>query len=238
MFASLLRHALAGLACLSLATISPTVKADVFDSTRVTVKSGTSGYWDRYGYSHPAWGGGTGHHRVTCEPTISGTFTSLAAAVCSTGGKGQWATDFYNAAGQFVRYDAVAQGGPLSAKVWAIVPTCAGGASVAGWTVFVDVYVGSSWEGWVSYSHLENVGLYVYPGLTIQPGRALGTLKRWAYSTCWQVSSDAGVHTHIEMWNKNMYACYKGYQSGVYLGGSMDLGIIGRTIYSFMPAMC
>lgn len=219
----------ASTAALLLIGLPSAARADASDATRVTVKSGSAGYWDRFGLAHPSE-----HHIVTCEPKASGNFTTNQGCGTNTYGKGDWSLDFYLPAGSSVRYDAVGSGGTLTAKVWAIQPTCS--QSSAGKTVFIDLYIGSAWEGWVSYSHLDQVAVSV--GQTISPSQIIGKTKKWSYSTCWQVSSDAGVHTHIEMWDKYRYSCYTNYQSRTYLGSSMNLGVVGRTIYTGIRSRC
>jgi hypothetical protein len=88
------------------------------------------------------------------------------------------------------------------------------------------------------YSHLDNVDTFIYPGLWITPGKVLGRYKKWATSTCYAVSTNDGLHIHIEMWNNYKYACFTNYQSKSYLGSSMNLGVIGRTARSTAPAFC
>ena len=135
-----------------------------------------------------------------------------------------------------MRFNAYGNGTPQLAIVWAVQPTCSAGASVGGWTVFVDLFTNGTWEGWVSYGHLDQV--QVTPGHSISNGTVLGKLKNWGYSSCYQVNNDAGVHTHIEEWNKYRYACYFPWNSGDYLWYPTTLGWIGRTVYTSPKQPC
>lgn len=135
-------------------------RADTSDSTWISGKSGFAGYWDRYGLANPS-----NHPRVTCEPSSQGYYTSIQA--CGYG-PGDWALDYYGPPGTYLTYSASASGATLTSRVWAIEPTCSGGAAVAGWTVFIDVFASGSWEGWVSYSHLDNVNVSV--AQSVNPG--------------------------------------------------------------------
>lgn len=206
------------------------VEADSSDSTSITGNNGFGGGgWDRFGLSHPR-----SHKRGACEPAKSGRYT--ARQPCHYG-PGDWALDYYGPAGTSVRYSAAPTNTKLTAKVWAVQPTCAAGASAGGWTVFVDVFAGSSWEGWIAYAHLDGVTLQ--PGASVSPGAILGKLKKWPFKEgCWEVKSDQGVHTHIEMWDKYKFACYKGYASGTTLTYPKPLGIMGRTIYTSVQSQC
>jgi hypothetical protein len=89
------------------------------------------------------------------------------------------------------------------------------------------------------YSHLDDVDTFIYPGLWIAPNKVLGRYKKWEpASTCYSVSTNEGVHIHVEMWNKYKYACFTNYQSKTNFGSSMNLGVIGRTVYGSAPTSC
>lgn len=135
---------------------------------------------------------------------------------------------------QLVNYSA--GGSPISAKVWAVQPTCGGGGSVGGWSIFIDIYVNGSWEGWVSYGHLDQVS--VSPGQVLANNTVLGKLKWWPYSSCYQVSTASGVHTHMEMYDSTHFACYINYNSGQYLTYPSGLGFIGKTVYTSVQSPC
>lgn len=221
---------LAGLA-LTLVCHAPQADADKSNTTTVSVKTGFAGYWNRANAAHPK-----DHHTVTCEPAKSGSYTTIPACAPGTSKGGDWSLDYHAAAGTSVKYSASASGGTLKSKVWAIVPTCRDGGSVGGWTVFVDVYVGGSYEGWVSYSHLDQVA--VKAGNTIGSGTTLGKLRKWKYSTCYQVKYDTGVHAHIEMYDAYKFACYNNYKAAQELSFSTVLGMIGSTKYTSKGSRC
>jgi hypothetical protein len=106
-----------------------------------------------------------------------------------------------------------AVGGNVEARVWAIEPTCGGetvrlpgGTPKAG---YVDLFVNGNWQGWVSFGHLDG-STSLTPGEAITDGQVLGQTKKWAFDGgCWEVTSDSGVHTHIEAYNKQYYACFE-----------------------------
>ncbi len=113
-------------------------------------------------------------------------------------------------------------------KVWAIQPTCGAGPSAGGYSVFLDLYVNGSWQGWISYGRLDQV--QVSAGQVIGQNTVLGYLRNWGYTTgCYEVNNDAGVHTHYGQYNKDKYACYYEYQMGQQLSYSaFGLGEVGR----------
>lgn len=223
------------LALLAITAAAVTLSADTSvaweqnDSTRVIAYNGFSGWWDRYGLAHPSF-----HHRVECEPQYSGFYTTKQPCYY---GPGDWSVDFYNSSGTLVRHNGLAQGGSLTARVWAIQPTCSAGPSAGGYTVFIDLYVNGQWQGWASHGHLNSV--QVSAGQWISPGQALGYLNLWPYSAgCWEVTSNSGVHTHYEEYNAYRYACYQNYSSGTWLSYPGSLGIVGRTVYTAPRSPC
>lgn len=232
---------------LSLCTFGSAV-GESFNSTFVSVGTPFEGHWDKFGYSHPGQ-----HHRVECNPVTMGRFNNKQTLCYGSKGTvisgGDWSVDYYvhdTSSVTPVDFIAEAGGGALSSQVWAVYPTCSGGD--AGKTVFVDLYVDGRWQGWASYGHL-NIGNpdnpYVEPGEWIVPGTVLGELKKWdEVPGCWSVSSDEGVHTHIEMWSKEYSSCYESHQSGTpsvpnpFLPIGALLGIVGRTVYTGFSVPC
>jgi len=197
--------------------------------TEVEPTAPFSGWWDRFGLAHPSV-----HHRVECSTQAPGYY-SYRPLCDSRYGPGDWSVDYYNLPWTTVRFRArMRYLRPFHARVWAIYPTCSN--AEGGWTVVVHLWVQDddgyySWEGWVSYGHLDNV--QVLPFQVIYPGQVLGQLRKWSYSACYQVTTDAGVHTHHEEWNTHRYACYVPYSSGAYLYEAYHaLGIVGSTSYS------
>lgn len=203
---------------------------DHSDFTYTLQSDPSAGYWDRFGRAHPSF-----HGRSQCEPASSGSYSYVPP--CSYG-PGDFAFDFYSGEGVAQRFQDYPFGSSnWTARVWSIQPTCSAGPSAGGYTVFVDVYVGSVWEGWVAYGHLNSVS--VSPGQTVGGGTILGYQHMWPYSGgCWEVTSQSGIHTHIEMYNAYRYACYYNYSSGTWLPYPYITGNIGRTIYTHIRSAC
>lgn len=108
-------------------------------------------------------------------------------------------------------------GGTAYGQVIRVSPACASGVIAdGGWAVTIDVYSSAGDRlGWVLYAHLT--GPFVSTGQWISPGQNLGQLSRWRYSSCYQVTGEGGVHTHVEVYNYTHYACYSDWGSGAYL---------------------
>jgi hypothetical protein len=188
------------------------------------------GWWDRFGLSHPS-----SHHRVECEPAFG---THATKPVCNADwGPGDWSIDYYGPDRPVV-FGVPSSAGSWSARVWAIAPTCsgAGGGSIAGWTVFVDIYVNGGWQGWESFGHLNNV--QVTPGQWIGSGTVLGYTKKWEWHLCYRVNNPDGVHIHHEEWNFSSYACWWPYSSGSYLNYNQWFGTVGRIGYTGVQQQC
>jgi hypothetical protein len=222
-----------------LAVLTSPTQADSSNTTFVTVKTGFAGKWSIN--EHP-----TIHHRVECEPIEKDKylakprpcFGNISGDFVPNGRGGDWSVDYYvkdaSSTQTEVIYNAATTGGTLQSYVWATYPTCSDG--LRGTTVFIDVYVSGSWEGWVSFGHLDDV--HVTPGVFISPGTRLGQTKQWPYSKCFKVKFPTGVHTHVEMWNKRNFSCFKGYTSGDPLPSGAPLGIIGQTAYADQRKQC
>lgn len=208
---------------LFLAHLQPS-SADTNDDTRVILRTGATGAWTIQGEPPST------HHRVECRPPTSGT-VQFNDEGCQGDGPGNFSFDYYSGEGEAVKFSAYSQGGKLTAQVWAIRPTCNGGPEY-GYTVFVDLHVDGSLEGWVSYGHLGNVS--VEPGQWIGSGKTIGYQKWWKPNrdNCWVVSTPEGVHTHVEAWDRNASACYvdHGGPHGI-LPETAPFGVVGRTIY-------
>ncbi|MCH7484304.1 MAG: RICIN domain-containing protein, partial [Chloroflexi bacterium] len=146
------------------------------------------------------------HHLVTCEPVAFGDYYQyISSGNCIAGG-GDWSTDYYATEGSLIKFQGIGigtAGANVTAQVWAITQTCSQvSRSKGGSTVFVNVYTNGFWEGWYAYAHLDNV--VVQPEQWISSGTALGETKWWTDAGgCYQVGSSSGVHTHIEMFNRD-----------------------------------
>ncbi|MBU1228072.1 MAG: hypothetical protein KJ698_12785 [Actinobacteria bacterium] len=169
-----------------------------------------TGWWDRFGLAHPRF---------------HGTST------------GNWATDLYERAGTKVRAHVWApRKADLRLEVASVTSSTACPSS--GRQVKIDVYLGSSKIGWVAYVHLASVRAGVVPGATIDPGAVVGELARWPYSSCWQVTSDTGIHTHHAEYNYHGYSCYAPRESGARIGRGRWIGSLGATTASGNKQAC
>lgn len=169
-------------------------------TARVWVKMPFSGYWDRFGLSHPSE-----------HPT-----------------RGDWAVDLYAAPGTAVR--ARIRGRPgtvVELRVDSVYPTC---AWAGGKTVTLGVYADGARIGWVAYAHLDAVPAWVRSGEEVLPGSRLGALRMWRYERgCWEVVSEDGVHVHLAAADYSGYACYRSLQSGGFYVAGTAIGQLGRT---------
>lgn len=193
------------------------------------------------------WGSGDGffdarpwgHHIVECEPSGYQTYEfAQNAPNCKTHPNseigGDWSLDYFAVPNTEVRLSAAGVGvaPTMYARVRAIAPTCNGDSfgGDAGNTVFVDLYgpTMSQWRGWISFGHLKDIS--VAPTQWISAGQLLGKTELWNYwNGCWQVSTQSGVHTHIEMHNRQRYACFVDWQAmGWNLTYGAVLGYVGR----------
>ena len=221
-----------GLLLVVVALLPAIASADSSDYTSSFVSGPFSGYWGRTNVANPSF-----HPRSQCESTTSGLLPTKPNCTANSGiyGPGDWSLDSYAGSGTAVQFHHYDNGAYYSAVVWNIAPTCTTGS--AGQTVFIDLWVNGTWEGWVAFGHLDNV--QVSPGQVLSQDQVLGYLKFWDwYAGCWEVNGEAGVHTHIEMWNRNAYACYTNYNWGQYLSYGQIIGWVGRMIYTTIRAPC
>ncbi len=210
-------------------------KADTSDLTHTYVSDPNAGWWDRFYIAHPSY-----HPRSQCEHPSSGVFTSKQSCISGTHyGPGDWALDFYNGDGTPVKFKHYPTGSfAITGKVWEVEPTCTNvDPDAGGWTVMIDIWVGSSWEGYVAYGHLNSV--IVGPGQVLAQDQQIGAMKQWPFTSgCYEVRNNDGVHTHIEMYNAVRYSCYWNYASNSYLGYRSILGNVGRMIYTGPQQAC
>jgi hypothetical protein len=77
----------------------------------------------------------------------------------------------------------------------------------------------------------------VYVGQQIGGWTTIGYTHRFRYSSCYQVSTDSGIHVHFEVVNYHRYACWYGYG---YNAGLTPLTAIGAaaTHYGSQRAQC
>lgn len=155
---------------------------------------------------------------------IGAPFTGRYAAYADTAAWEHWTPnggdigwDYYGSPGTAV-HAIVASPAPGTAAPRMVVKSVTYGCG-AGYRVLIDIYMGTTYLGWVSYSHLSNVP--VSAGQALGFGAQIGTTNRYPYKAgCWEVSNDAGVHTHIEVRSVSKYACYV----PVAKGSTMSIG--------------
>ncbi|MGH2607821.1 MAG: hypothetical protein ACRDHF_01920 [Tepidiformaceae bacterium] len=177
----------------------------------VEINAPFSGYFDRFGLAHPS--------------------------VHDTGAwNGDWETDFYREPSVEGRWYP----GASSSGSWIVSRIAVGGArntceksswTIAGYSYKIDLTDNSGYLGWFGLGHVdpEFVGggtYFISPGAQVADGMYIGTQKKWdELAGCWAVSTDAGVHWHVDAWNAHNYACYFPHASGTWL--SSDFGVLG-----------
>jgi hypothetical protein len=162
-----------------------------------------SGAWDRFGLAHPS-----SHH---------------------TPYGGDWATDLYATSGTPVYFHPFDNYTGGTYVVSSVAAACRSGIIAdGGHAVKVELKdrAGTS-LGWVLYSHLDRVPAGVANGQPISSGALLGYTRRWNHSTCYQVSTEEGVHVHYEAYNHHNYACYWDYGSGQTVASNRSMGLVG-----------
>ena len=138
---------------------------------------------------------------------------------------GQWSTDLYAPEGTNVAINMVAASGPIVIKVEAAGPLNSCNGVSPGAYAKLGISVSGTRIGQVLYEHLS--GLQVSTGQTIPNGTVLGKTHWWPYSSCYQVSTAAGIHTHIEVGSSSGTACYVGRPLGTRLTSTDTIGAVG-----------
>ncbi len=179
-------------------------------ATWVDVYAPFSGYWDRFGFSPPA---------------------THPAATWPDGVTADWATDFYkepSTTGKW--YRSSSSGSFVTTTVNQALNACnASSWTWAGLKYRFVVANDSGTLGWFADVHVDPNGYFLGVGAGLTNGMLIGYTKRWGYSSgCYEVSSDSGVHWHIEAYNYSMYSCYAPNATGASLAaGSGMLGAVG-----------
>lgn len=166
-----------------------------------------SGFWDRFGYAPPK---------------------THDSSYCTSASGCHWATDLYEAAGTAVRLKAfVPSGVPLRLRVASVGKPCGGGV---GSTVRVDVIRNGTRIGYVSYGHLKNVPSAVKAGANVRQDEVLGYLSSWPRSSCWQVTTASGVHTHFTTGSHGGgFSCYANRKPKTSVAAGRWIGSTGKT---------
>ena len=83
--------------------------------------------------------------------------------------------------------------------------------------------------------HVSNPQVGV--GAVVGPWTVLGYTSRFRYTSCYQVSTDSGVHVHVEAANQHRYSCYIWRANG---SGIDENTVIGRVAvhYGGQRARC
>lgn len=176
---------------------SPARRCSFWGST-IFVGMPFAGVWNKYSQANP------GSHPV---------YDSLGYA--------DWSTDLFAAPGTAVRpriYPPVTSA-TYDTRVMNTWTGCAGRG------VRLGVYKDGSLVGTVSFAHLAEMPSFS-AGQKVTNSTVLGKLKRWPKCSAWQVTSDAGVHTHIEVGTKSGKACYMPYAAGKSLIDTRKIGKI------------
>ncbi len=148
---------------------------------------------------------------------------------------GNWSTDVYAPSGTKVHAHFLNPSGVLKLSVESVGNTCAA-PNVAGKTVKVRVRIDGVNVGFVSYSHLEtSISLG-----EITNGAPLGKTKLWGYSSCYQVTGDAGTHVHLEAANNSAteLSCYRNLTIGTSYAAETWLGNLGKPGVSKIQTAC
>lgn len=161
---------------------------------------------------------------------------------------GDFATDYYKAPGN-TGYFGISNSNSGNANGWIYAndggnSSCSGSAW-AGYSYKIQVYDDYQNRGWVLLAHVDATdsqgSTYFLPEQTvIDPWDFVGRTKFWTYNDpCWKVTTNAGVHWHVEMKNAIAnYACYSyAYESDKALTTSDTLGAVGSNA-TWSPPYC
>lgn len=150
--------------------------------------------------------------------------TASGQANAHTAYSGNWAQDLF-ANGAEVKLNASApNGGALSFNLISTWDSCGG---AAGKGIKIGIKVDNEAVGWASYAHLDEM---VTSGPIVN-GMVLGKTKKWEpVEDCWEVATDAGVHTHFEARSDTgNYACYQNRPVTTSLSNGDPIARIGAT---------
>lgn len=138
-----------------------------------------------------------------------------------------WATDLYTSPGTDVRVKVNAPTSSYTLSVSLVESTSCG----AGERVRVSVKYDGNEIGWVQYEHVDPAS-GISLGAALSNGQVIGQTKNWGYLSCYQVSSNAGVHAHVSMKNTQAnHSCYvdHGQPGATTLSYGTDLGVLGSS---------
>lgn len=184
-----------------------------------------AGYWDRFRLtppsSHRCYWGGYGYSADLCTDIYARTATMRVVTPFgsrTTGG------------------DAVVQ------KITAVRAACASGRIAdGGYRVEITATNGRTGQalGIAQVVHVASPKVRV--GQKIGPWTTLGTTSTFdlsRYSSCYQVTTTAGVHIHVEFTAAHRYACLNSITPGTRLNENTRIGRIADHRYTTQRAVC
>lgn len=163
-----------------------------------------------------------------------------------------WGMDFYAPAGTEVRMYAApknsALGSAITAQVIGVRAACkSGNTSHGGYVVFVGLFHSGVRVGNVAYSHVmpdfnrdgvTNAADTGFRGNISRWGGFIGRVGKFTYNDCWQVSTTAGHHLHIEMSNVRHFSCFRAMPAGSVIRVSEYMGYLGGAYASSRNQPC
>jgi hypothetical protein len=126
-----------------------------------------------------------------------------------------WSTDYYATAGTSGNWYSQQSGGSWSTAIIQRTHACNAGAYTwAGYRYKLTLTDPSGYLGYWQYVHVHPVGslgnIVWGDGSSISQGGLLGYTHQYPNRgiNCWDVSTDLGVHWHIEGWNNHNWSCF------------------------------
>ena len=183
----------------------------------INVQPPFSGAWDRFGLTHPT---DTTHALIW----------------------GDWSVDAYRQPGSTVRVRAypVSRQGAVAYRIAAKQRACkTNNYADGGDAVKVEFHYGGHYVGFAWYLHLANVQVAV--GQWVPHAAVLGYTAAFnygAWSDCYQVTGDDGVHVHFELYSNRHYACYIPRARNHWMQYYYRIGIIGGDYAHTKRAAC
>ena len=116
----------------------------------------------------------------------------------------------------------------MTIRVLSVNPGCAtGNVADGGYVVKIEATNAATGVvlGRADLMHVNSP--QVGAGATIGPWTTLGYTSRFRYSSCYQVSTDAGVHVHAEFINAHRYSCYIWRSNGTAINENTVIGRVG-----------
>lgn len=162
----------------------------------VVVQPPMSGYWDRFGASPP-----TSHHRPF---------------------GGDFAVDFHRNPGTDdtvrVRAYPASGSGSVRYRIDDVRMACKSGVHAdGGRAVKVGFFIGDTRVGHAWYVHLDRVPSTIKAGSWVSHAAVVGYISRFKETTCYDVSSNDGVHVHLEYYSNRHYACWISRPAGTWV---------------------